>query len=124
MGKFIKECFLQKTNQFDALSVWEDLGMGKNVDLTYDEKKEKIIARLESDKSKVIGVLSEEDSKSLKPFFEAGWNTFETENGNLPEIVSKLLFYGTISKFDEKADENKRISICIFVKDASEYAGG
>lgn len=118
MGKFIKECFLQKTNQFDALDFWEEIKIiGTHFSLSFDQKEENVVARLISDNSKIIGVLSKEDSKQLEPFLKGGWNKYE--NGT----VNNVLFVGVVSKVDEKADENKKISICIFVKDASEYAG-
>ena len=47
-------------------------------------------------------VLSEEDEKDIKKYLEMKW----TE-----------LYECRISRTDYNADENKRISICIFVKD-------
>ena len=104
MGKFLKECFLQKTNQFDALDVWGKLGMGKSLSLRYD-KKEINGEGLFGDK--VLGVLSDEDAKSLKTYLDAGWNKTDDK---------PALFYGKISKFDQKADENKRLEVAIFVQ--------
>lgn len=116
MDKFIKECYLQKTNQYDTLSVWDEIQeLGVELAISFDEKERNVIARLESDPSKVIGVISEEDSKSLKPYLEAGWNVYNKE------IIEKPLYIGKVSRVDDKADENKRLSICVFIKDASNY---
>lgn len=118
MGKFLKECFLQKTNQYDALSVWDEIKeLGVELAISFDEKERNVIARLMSDPSKVIGVISEEDSKSLKPYLEAGWNEYKKDE----KVIEKPLFVGSVSKVDDKADENKRLSICVFIIDASNY---
>lgn len=109
MGIFLKECFLQKTNQFDALKVWDDLGIGVALFLTLD-KNGNIVARINDTDMVTIGVLSIEDALSLKPYFDAGWNS-----AHVPE---KILYSSIISRFDEKADENKRISISIFVENS------
>ena len=118
MGKFIKECYLQKTNQYDTLSVWDEIKeLGVELAISFDEKEENVIARLNSDLSKVIGVISEEDSKSLKPYLEAGWNEYKKG----AKEIEKPLFVGKVSRVEEKADENKRLSICVFIIDASNY---
>ena len=113
MDKFIKECYLQKTNQYNALCVWSKIKkLGVELAISFDEKEENVIARLKSDLSKIIGCISEEDSKSLRPYFEAGWNKYD--NGT--KKIENPLFFGSVSRVDDKADENKRLSICIFVK--------
>lgn len=106
MDQFFKECYIQKTNRFEALEVWEELDMGKPLSIMYDEKKEHIEIKFDK---KVLGVLSDEDEKWLKIFLDAGWNN--------PEDDKSLLFKGRISKFDSKADENKRLEVAIFVID-------
>lgn len=118
MGKFIKECYLQKTNQYDALCVWDKIKkLGVKFAITFDDKEENVVARLNSDPSKVIGVISEEDSKPLKPYLEAGWNEYKRNDNK----IEKPLFVGSVSRVDDKADENKRLSICVFIIDASNY---
>lgn len=107
MGKFLKECFLQKTNQFDALKVWDKLGIGVDLFLTLDEKGN-IIARTKDTEMITIGVLSKEDTLSMEPYFDAGWNS--------APIPESILYSSIISRFDENAEENKRISISIFVE--------
>lgn len=107
MGVFFKECFLQKTNQFDALKVWDELGIGVDLFLTSDGKGN-IIARTKDTDMVTIGVLSIEDALSLKPYFDAGWNSVP--------VPDKTLYSSIISRFDEKADENKRISIAIYIE--------
>jgi len=107
---FLSECYLQKVNQFDALeAIGKDkdvLSLGKELVLEIDkddEGKEFVFAKLGKSK---IGVLSEEDSKIIRKFLNAGWKD--------------VLFESRISKYDEKADENKRYSIAIRIKKASE----
>lgn len=107
---FLSECCLQKVNQFDALeAIGEDkevLSLGKELVLEIDkdnEGKDSVFAKLGESK---IGVLSEEDSKIIRKFLKAGWKD--------------VLFESRISKYDEKADENKRYSIAIRIKKAPE----
>lgn len=106
---FIKECFLQKTNQFDALEVLfnnvDSLKLGTTICLKTDSDLDKgetqVFAKLEMDEEeKTIGVLSEEDAKDIKPYIE----TKRTD-----------IFSCLISKYDKEADENKRFKIAIFV---------
>lgn len=110
MMMFLNECFLQKVNQFDALIVINDdkekLSLGNELVLDIDKDndgKEAVFAKLGDAK---IGTLSEEDSKIIRKFLKAGWKN--------------VLFESRISKYDEKADENKRYSIAIRIKTASE----
>lgn len=115
MNKFLKECYLQKTNQFDALRV---PNMKENLDVTSPLKLslvededgctkivtavKEIVRSNEQVKSYTIGVLSDDDAKDIKLFLAAGWG----EN---------VLFECRVCKFDEKADENKRISVAIYI---------
>ena len=81
MGKFVKECYLQKTNQYDALCVWSKIkNLGVGLVLSLDDKEKNVIARLKSDPTKILGCISEEDSKSLIPYFEAGWNKYNKDD--------------------------------------------
>lgn len=116
--KFLKECFLQKTNQYEALDVLSkdenDLKLGSSLFLCFDEKndKEKILVfaktkvkdgNIEGEEKtieKKIGILSEEDAKDIKPYLEVG----RTD-----------LYECRISRFDKDGDENKRFSIAIFI---------
>lgn len=110
MGTFLKECFLQKTNQFDALRLIKfcpnALEIGSELQLICEEKdpsaKGKVVAKTMGEGGTIIGVLSEEDEKDIKKYLEMKW----TE-----------LYECRICRTDYNADENKRISICIFVKD-------
>lgn len=107
---FLNECCLQKVNQYDALEAIgkdkEVLSLGKELVLEIDkdnEGKDSVFAKLGESK---IGVLSEEDSIIIRKFLKAGWKD--------------VLFESRISKYDEKADENKRYSIAIRIKKAPE----
>lgn len=106
--QFLKECFLQKTNQFDALKVLHEKGpvltLGAKLVLDFKDMTESgkmpIVAKYGND---IIGILSEEDSKDIKPYFYAGW--------------AGDLFQCRISRYNADADENKRFSIAIHIKE-------
>ena len=112
MGTFLKECFLQKTNQFDALEVIDDyrkrtdnkkrndpLGLGAKLTLDKKEYEGKFcVFAMLGDKE--IGIVSEDESKDIIKYLIAGW---------------KHIFECRISKVDEKGDENKRYSVAIFI---------
>lgn len=108
MDKFLKECFLQKTNQFNALEFLPDkLSIGTELFLGVDAKIDPmkipvVVKKDKSEKPKIIGILSEEDSKDIKPYLEAEW----TDD----------LFSCRISRYNADADENKRFSVVIHIK--------
>lgn len=102
-GNFLNECYLQKVNQYDALKILSDekeaLSLGKELNLDMDEDnegKKGVVAKLGDS---IIGFLSEDDSKIIRKFLNAGW--------------VNSLFECRISKVDEEADENKRYSVVI-----------
>lgn len=111
---FLKECFLQKTNQYEALDVLSkdenDLKLGSSLFLCFDEKNDKekkiVFAKTKvkdgniEGEEKTIGFLSEEDAKEIKPYLEVG---------------RMDLYECRISRFDKDGDENKRFSIAIFI---------
>lgn len=111
---FLKECFLQKTNQYEALDVLSkdenDLKLGSFLFLCFDEKKDKekklVFAKTKvkdgniEGEEKTIGILSEEDAKEIKPYLE---------------VRRMDLYECRISRFDKDGDENKRFSIAIFI---------
>ena len=111
---FLKECFLQKTNQYEALDVLSkdenDLKLGSSLFLCFDEKNDKEKKLVFSNtkvkdgniegEEKTIGILSEEDAKEIKPYLEVG---------------RMDLYECRISRFDKDGDENKRFSIAIFI---------
>ena len=111
---FLKECFLQKTNQYEALDVLSkdenDLKLGSSLFLCFDEKNDKekklVFAKTKvkdgniEGEEKTIGILSEEDAKEIKSYLEVG---------------RMDLYECRISRFDKEGDENKRFSIAIFI---------
>lgn len=111
---FLKECFLQKTNQYEALDVLSkdenDLKLGSSLFLCFDEKNDKekklVFAKTKvkdgniEGEEKTIGILSEEDAKEIKPYLEVG---------------RMDLYECRTSRFDKDGDENKRFSIAIFI---------
>lgn len=109
MGTFLKECFLQKTNQYDALKVWENLNIGVGLYL-YKEGNVVKAKLIDGGEKITIGVLSTEDANSMMPYLEAKWNSEDDDKSK------KALYTCIISRKDEKADENKRISISIFIE--------
>ena len=112
--KILKECFLLKTNQYEALDVLSkdenDLKLGSSLFLCFDEKNDKekklVFAKTKvkdgniEGEEKTIGILSEEDAKEIKPYLEVG---------------RMDLYECRISRFDKDGDENKRFSIAIFI---------
>lgn len=113
MGKFLKECYLQKTNQFDALEVLQNSDNLKvstklqfRLDPGEDMKDEVALYTIteNQDTAKKIGVLSNDESKDIRIFLEAGW-------------INTSLFECIVCRYDDKADENKRISVVIKVVD-------
>lgn len=110
MGTYYKECFLEDIYHFDALDVLKDLEPGKVVELDYDESnatyRNRILVRWSKNKEsaetlKTLGVLSEEDSKSMLPFFKNDWG--------------KEVFMGKIC-FVDKETEIQRIKIVVYIK--------
>lgn len=100
---FLVDCFLQQTNHFEALELLandpQKLKIGEELQLVHEENK----VYAEKDK-KIIGLLSDEYAKPIINYLKMNWK----EN----------LFECRISKYDEKADENKRFSIAIYIKKA------
>ena len=104
---FLKECFLQKTNQYEALEELSKqknpLDLGSKLFLCFDEeydKDKKIVFAKTQKTEKAIGALSEEDAKDIKPYLKVG----RTD-----------LYECRISRYDKDGDENKRFSIAIFI---------
>lgn len=107
---FLKECFLQKTNRYEAL---EELSNDKNaldpgtpLCLCFDEDLDKVQKRVFAKKTindnegKTIGVLSDEDAKDIKPYLD---------------VERTDLYECRISRYNKDGDENKRFSIAIFI---------
>ena len=116
MDIFLKECYLKKTNQYDALRVpnmKDELRVTSLLKLSLEadggETKKNVVATKDVDGENgqatryKIGVLSDDDAKDIRKFMEAGW----TEDS---------LFECRVCKYDEKADENKRISVAIYIR--------
>lgn len=109
MNTYYKECFLEDIYHFEALDVWKELKPGEDVVLCLDKgdadcsKKLKVKWTNKAKDCKVLGVLSEEDSKSMLSFFKSGWDK---------------IFSGKIC-FIDKESENQRIKIVVYIKDKS-----
>ena len=111
---FLKECFLQKTNQYEALDVLSKdenyLKLGSSLFLCFDEKNDKekklVFAKTKvkdgniEGEEKTIGVLSDEDAKDIKPYLD---------------VERTDLYECRISRYNKDGDENKRFSIAIFI---------
>lgn len=122
MGTYYKECFLEDIYHFDALDVWDKLVPGASVKLSLDmggddkrgdymrgdyTKNVKVELDKEGHENKLLGVLSEEDSKSMLPFIKSGWND---------------LFSGKIC-FIDKENEKLRIKVVVYINLKSENQG-
>lgn len=106
--EFLKECYVCETNRYDALTeeVWSQLNVNNKLFLGYceDKDKEKVYVQINVDgdeEPRIIGVLSKEDSESIIKYVKMSW-------GN-------SLYNTVISRFDDKADENKRLSVVIYI---------
>lgn len=107
---FLKECFLQKTNQYDALEVLSNdknaLNLGTPLCLCFDEdldKEQKLVfakKTINDNEGKTIGVLSDEDAKDIKPYLD---------------VERTDLYECRISRYNKDGDEKKRFSIAIFI---------
>lgn len=137
---FLKECNILKTNQYGALQVWKFLKISKELYLFSEKDNEKDCVSLyykvtqeDKDNDKdinpeqkdkyyasllnkffKIGNLSDEDAVPIDKFLQARQaKTIEDETND----EKKLLFECRISKFDKEADEDKRFSVAIFIKE-------
>lgn len=106
----MKECYVQKTNQFDALDVLREIKepgtpFQFKLEVNEDGKKEVVLYTTSNNPENIkkIGILNDDDAKDIKKFLEAEW----TEN---------KLFLCKVCRYDDKADENKRISVAIYIK--------
>lgn len=111
MSIFLKECFLQKTNQFEALRIKkfqpEAIELGAELQLTVEKDdpaaKDKVVAKTMGDTPQIIGILSDVDVKDIRHYLEMNWNH---------------IYLCRVSKADYNADENKRLSIAIFIRNS------
>ena len=107
---FLKECFLQKTNRYEAL---EELSNDKNAldpgtplclcfDEDLDKEQKRVFAKktINDNEGKTIGVLSDKDAKDIKPYLD---------------VERTDLYECRISRYNKDGDENKRFSIAIFI---------
>ena len=126
---FLKECNVKKTNQYDALKVWNLLEISKQLYLFNEDKKECVSLYYKvtnEDKEKEedddafnerfpikvfkIGNLSEEDATPIDKFLKA------RQTSDINEHYEDDLFECLICKCDKTADEDKRFSVAIFIK--------
>lgn len=103
--EYLKECFICETNRFDALDegVWNNLVVSKEVYFN-DIKDDRVLVEVEINTMQyIIGVLSKEDSESIIKYIKQGWGQ---------------IFHAVICRVDKNADENKRLSIAISIKES------
>lgn len=98
---FLKECYIQNTNHYSALDVWNRLKIGKSLNLKYID--DKVMLYINVAKSiKNIGFLSDEDAIDIKQYVKSGW-------GN-------MLYEARLSYIDESnSDESKRMKAVIYI---------
>lgn len=112
MNTFLKTCYLEKPLHFEILKLLKKrhddgekppLTQGELVALKlgvdHDGKKI-VIAKIDNC---IIGALSEEDAKDIRPYILSGWDEDQ-------------LFICQVNKYDENASEDKMLSIAIYVK--------
>ncbi len=110
MNKFLKECFLQKTNQFEALRLKKfqpeviELGAELQLMVEYDHPaaKDKVVAKTLGDAPDIVGILSDVDVKDIRHYLEMKWSH---------------IYECRVSKADYNADENKRLSVAISIRE-------
>ena len=68
MNTYYKECFVEQVYHYEALKIWQDLKTGDNLHLIYDDKHGKVVVKKDIS---CLGVLGEDDSKSILPFLKA-----------------------------------------------------
>ncbi len=109
---FLKECFIHDTNQYYALEkdVWNQLEVSETVYLLEDDKKVFVsLYEVKGDVTKTsckkIGVLADDDAESIIKYLKMEW--------------ANVLYECKLSRVDKGADENKRLSVAIYIKDAS-----
>lgn len=95
---FLKECYLLNTNKYDLLFI-EDRDIKKDdINLTYEDKK--VLAVLGSDYT--IGEVPKEEAVVICELLKMNWEE---------------CFTCRVANFDVNANENRRVSIAIFVKE-------
>ena len=104
---FLKECYIQGTNQYDALEddVWKNLVVPASLSLTTKDNNgiETKNIFLKDKNGFYIGKLSDEDGKDIEKYIKAGWGI---------QLYEVKLSY----KDESKTDENKRTKVVIFIK--------
>ena len=112
MDTFLKTCYLEKVLYYQILDAIVDkenepLSIGKPI-LLDDEKDEDgktvVVAKA---CGFTVGILSDEDAKDIKPYVTSKW----TKGG---------LYECKVHKFDAKEEENKMLSIAIYIKQYNE----
>lgn len=101
MSTYYKECFLEQIYHYNALDIWDKIKIGEKVSIIMTEndyKHSKQVKVKFNDAPQILGVLSEEDSESMLPFFQNGRDD---------------IFYGEICFIDNIDSENKRIKIVV-----------
>lgn len=121
---FWKTCNLVGTNQFEFLEVANDFKIGTPLGLWLegkDDKDKKVFAvyiKTEEDGNKLvkkIGLLPEKEVSPLDKILEVK----QTSTVLTPGSISDM-FICYVSKYDKSADEDKRISIAIFIQESPE----
>lgn len=110
MSVYYKECFLEQIYHFDALKVWKAIDIGLKVSFRFDDNNftygKNIKVVLFDNDSITLGILNEEDSKSMIPFLESK----RTD-----------VFIGDICFIDNSDSENKRIKIVIRILSKNDF---
>lgn len=101
MKKYFKECYLEKIFHYDALELWDELKIGKQLSLGFDDNK----VILKYNNENILGELNTDDSKFIIDLVKQGW---------------QKAFVATISSIVEDASEDKRIKVVIYINEGPE----
>lgn len=115
---FLKECEVKETNHYQALdeNVWNWLDISTKLSLHKKKDVVFLYYKASDEKFYKIGKLSEEDADPIDKFLDATQTTKDVANIQKNIGETDKLFECKISKFNKEADEDKRLSVAIFIK--------
>ena len=83
------------------------ISLGSDIEIKLSEDKKNISVTKKEDNTKIIGYLSEEDSKAYIPYLKNGHNN---------------IYEGFILEFDKKADQSRMLKILIYITNIQDKA--
>ena len=93
---FLKECYVQDIVKNEGLKKWNELEIGKDLSLKYEEGK--VVVKKDAN---TIGTISNEDAEFIDDLLKMDWSE---------------IFIARVSYKDEKIlDSNKRLMVVIYI---------